>query len=76
MNVTTNEEAVNALLNYGSVAVGIAAQYILDLDGVQNTFSVNSCGASPPIDHAVNIVGWRTCQVCDMHDYACVMKHP
>ena len=63
MAVKTNKEAVNALLNYGALIVGIDSRFLKGLNGVSSTYSQTQCIAPPQIDHIVNIVGWTQCQV-------------
>jgi len=73
-NVTSIDDVKNSLVNYGSIAVGVASSYINDPTNIEAfnkgkdlPQAVNRCPSTnqtypnPGVDHAVTIVGWAPC---------------
>ena len=76
MNVTTSDDAKNALVNYGSIVTAVASKYFNSphikypknaaavAKGQEIPQAVNECPYNgPDVDHAVTIVGWNPCTV-------------
>ena len=71
MNVRTEEQMMNALVNYGAVAITVNAQQGFPTGP---TAQVTTCApisgpSDPNLDHEVVVVGWQPCQVREVYRY-------